>query len=1034
MSQDRLATAAAISSRSIRDIEQGRVVKPRRDSLLRLASALGLSEAETSHLTHAAAHGNTARPAAVAVSILGALLVTRRGEPLAVPSLAQQRLIGLLALENDHVVTMEEIADVIWGSSPPPSWRNRIHTHVVSVRALLDAGGSSAGKALLTSEHGGYRLRMPAASLDAAQFLGLTNDAATSAARSDHSAACDLYEEALACWRGRLLRGVDDVLSARPTAQGLLRARLMATIAFADLATSIGQAARVVAWLADLAQEEPLHEALHSRYMCALAECGQQDTALQVYHDLRDRLSTELGVYPSDEIQAAYRRILRVGTSSTPGRPLPVPAQLPMAPAIFGGRDDIVDLLVSHLRRPAGGNEIAGPRIIVVHGMPGIGKTALALRAAHAIRSAYPDGQLHADLRGESPHPTPPAMVLAHFLRALGVPASEIPSDADERSAMLRTYLAGRRVLVMLDDARSAVQVLPLLPATPGNDVLITSRNTLIELPVTRLPLPPLTVESSLKVFGLYLCQDVQPAADAVSRIAAYCGGLPLALRIAAGRVANGEPVADVAAAMRASAHRVAQLAVGQLNLPASLESAYQNLSSPAQTALRRLALLPTRTIPAWAAHVVTDTTPALGEQITRELVDAHLLAPIGASTTDTRYRLHDLVRLFGTAIAQPEDHEGRDWAMLHWLHIAERASISQSTRRLRLDPLDLPRPRQPVAPVVDVDTWFQAEYLNILDLIQYCVDGERTRYAAGLLNAVSFFLRTRFLLDEGQHYTSLVFDATTGDVDRLSHAYACEAMVRIHLDRSDYPGALAFTDQALAIFDSLGDHHGRALLMYHRQYFIRRMANEPSQAMQILEEVITSYSLHHDVSLMAAAHQALGTIHREYLHDNDGSIRHLEAALGLHPDPTTREHDQMCFSLGKAYIIGGRHADAEPLLTGALRSAKARGDHAVTIGLLKELAKVSEPIRAATMLDEAEALAMAIEQPWYQGVVHRARSLLAERTGDIAAAIAAIQAAARCFEAYQAPQEIETARKRLAYLHNLLADQLGTTSITVVG
>ncbi len=1023
LTQAELAAKASLSVRALRDMERGRVAVPRPESVHRLADALQLSPAERGLITSLVS-GAQEPAAGLAIGVLGPLTVSRKGVPVPVSSQSLRLLLGALALESDRAVPAELLAELLWGATPPHSWRNRIHVHIGALRNLLEPGRAPAGRSrLLVREAGGYRLQLRGTALDVTRFQTLAQAAEATHRHGDAAPARRLYEQAVACWRGPILDGLDGELSALPSFRALQRARISATLALADLALPAGEASRAVLWLAELARQEPLNEAVHARYLAALAACGQRDRAVAVYHDLRTRLSVELGIHPGQELQQRYRAVLDTRVDVERPATSRVPAQLPVPPLVFAGRDDTAELLVGHLRRAPAPTEIAAPKIVLIHGLPGVGKTALALRVAHALRATYPDGQLYADLRGESDRPADPATVLAHFLRALGVAPTELPPSAQERAAMVRTCLSHRQVLVLLDDASTARQVLPLLPATPGNDVIITSRSTLIELPITRVPLAPLTLDGSLAVLSTYLSEGVPADPEAAVRIAASCGGLPLALQIAAGRTAHGESLSNVAESLHVSSERLDGLQVGQLGLSATLSSAYDNLSARGRTILRRLALLPTRTIPGWAAHIATGATPAEGERMLAELTDAHLVTPTGTGVPRSHYRMHDLIRLHSASLATGDDGAARDDVLGYLLHLAETAAARQVSRRLTLQGLGVSTPAQPPVEIVDADTWITTERDNILDALAYCAENGSTRMAAGFLNAISYSLRSRHLLDEAHHFVELVLRVTADGADPLGHAYASEALVWLHIMANTEADAVPVAELALETFTALGDHRGRAMTQYHLQYLTRRRDLTSDRSITMLDAIIADYPLHQSRSLVAGAHYALGVIYREDKLDLDASIHHIEQALRFNPDPTTRERRQFLYSLARAYVQQERHREAEPLLVEALQLARAANDLSGTIAILTKLSDVWDPHRAARALDEAHEIAQQTDRPTYRGDVVRARSRLAERTGDIPGSIAALEEAAHLYHLSQSAQAMEITRGELARLQAKLRD-----------
>jgi DNA-binding SARP family transcriptional activator/tetratricopeptide (TPR) repeat protein/DNA-binding XRE family transcriptional regulator len=1009
LTQEELGRRAGITARSIRDIEHGRA-QPRTSSLRRLAEALDLSAADTARLLTSDRTGPP-RPS-LTITVLGPLSAARSGTPITMTSHAQRTVLALLALESDYPVSPSQIAQVLWGDQPPVSWRNRIQ---VVVSELRDRLGYEDGVTAIAGDSSGYRLQ---AAVDATDFRQLLDAAAKS---TNDTEALPRYETAFALWRGDPFSGLESRLSGRPVVAALHRGRLLAALAYADIALATRQAARCVPRLAQIIEQEPLHEGLHARYMSALADIGGRDQALEVYHTLRRRLSDELGVHPGEELQAAYQSILHAGSAGrTPA--VRVPAQLPMAPPVFGGREDDVDLLIGHLLRPVADNEIAAPRIMVLHGMPGVGKSTLALRVAHAIRRHYPDGQLFADLRGEAEYPADPFIVLAALLRALGVAPAQIPDSEADRSSLLRTCLRDRRMLLVLDDARSVGQILPLLPATAGNDVIITSRDQLAELPVTKLAVSPLDVEGSVEVLTAYLPQEDHESAI---QLAQYCGGLPLALQIVAGRITGGERPGDVVDGLHASESRLGQLTVGRLTVPATLESAYSRLSPGAQAAFRRLTSLPTTTIPLWTVDIVLGSESHDSRRVMRELSERHLISPVGAPEHG-HHRFHDLVRLYGRSLASDDDHAARDQAILHWLHTAEYAAAKQTARRLGIEPLQIEAPLRQITPPVDAGTWLTAEQRNLLDLIEFCAGTDRPHWAAAILNGLSFQLRAAYLRDEGHHYTDLVLQAAERLKAPLAHAYALESQVRLAMMEGTYTQAMPGAERAIEIFTAARVPAGRALMQYHLQYLFRRAnytgipPGPATEVVPILQSIIAAFADHRDVSLLAAAHQALGVVHHEYFRDDAMAVGQFEKALAL-ADPTTREHGQISFSLAKAYVRTGRFEEAEELLVPVLRGARSRNDYNGVCVTLAKLGEIRDEPRAGQALDEADEIADAAASHYLRGTVFRSRSRIAERKGDIVGAIRATEAALRHFETGEAPQEIQSARRQIARLKALL-------------
>jgi DNA-binding SARP family transcriptional activator/tetratricopeptide (TPR) repeat protein len=1023
LTQAATAAAAQLSVRALRDIEQGRVTRPHPPSLRRLAKALCLSPEETGRLCDTDPW--TAKPlraGGVEVSLLGPLTLTRHGSPIVITSPAQQHLLGLLALEWERYVSAEEIAEVIWRGQAGPRWRARVHGHISGLRRLLEPRRRSrSARSILPKGVSGYRLELPAEQIDAGRFQRRLA-AAAMAGPQEAGEAIGLYQEALECWRGPVLAGADGRLSARPAAEALHRSRVAATLAAADLAASHGMHGKAIGWLRPVAAIEPLHEGVQSRLMIALATHGEQEKALLLYMELRTRLAEHLGVDPAPQTQAAYREVLRMSAAevqqplTAPGL---VPAQLPMAIPLFTGRDDAVDLIASELIRPPRPGAVPTPRIVVVHGMPGIGKTALALQAAHRVRKHYADGQLFADLRGETGHPRPVPHVLGEFLRALGIPDRDLPAGTDERSALLRSTLAGRRVLILLDDAESAKQVLPLLGSDAGNDLIITSRHPLAEVPAVRHRLTPLDAPASVALLAHYLPgHQVEAESPAAAEVAEHCAGLPLALTIAASLAQGGETLADVARALRDAGHRVQSLSKGDTGIHRVLHSGYLGLGEHARTALRRLAAMPGQSFTSWTVQALLDTNRLVAEQMLRELSNANLVSPIdGVSAPARRYTLHDLVRLHVRSLAEPHDTAAVDHAVLAWLYLADSAMCQLTNRSLPLTGLGLPAWRSPT-PLADDNpqAWFDGERSNLLEALRHSAENGRPRVAAGLLNALVPHLRANHLTDDWQEAVQIVLSSARQAGDSLALAYAHDALVVLNVVTAQNAEGLTAATRGLELSGQAGFPRGRQQFLYALQHFNRRLGDIPA-ALKLCRELIATASPDEDAPVVAATHQALGVIHRHYLNDLPAARHHLEHALRLTADTAKREYSQICYSLGAVYIHQDRADLAEPLLANALKVMRASDNAVGVANVLTLLSEIRVPSDADAALTEALALATATGHREVAAQIHEARSRLCERMGDTRESLLHLRKAAGIYESLAAPWELTRIAAQLSRL-----------------
>ncbi|MFG2694684.1 BTAD domain-containing putative transcriptional regulator [Kitasatospora sp. NPDC048407] len=622
LSQQAAAERAGLSTRALRDLEQGRVRRPRPRTLRQLAEALAISDEELADAQRELDDGPR-------LLVLGPLELRTGGDPVPVTSPMLRRLLGLLALKHPEPATRQEITDTLWPDGPPDSQQSLVHTYVSQARRLLATGVARTPT--------GYRLTAGPQDTDLGRFDALLARTVCTHHAPDPATVHETLALALRWWRGPVLADADPALRRHPAAVAAGERRIRAALLYADTALLLHRSADAVPQLWELVHAEPLHEGLHARLILALAGGGEQAAALDVFQRLRERLDEELGIAPGPEVEDAHLRVLRrqlpvpargVQPAQLPARGVQ-PAQLPAESGPHVGRRAELRLLDA-LTAPG-----PQPRLAAVVGPPGVGKTALAVHWAHTRREHFPDGQLYIDLRGHSPHPAlRPAEVLGRFLRALGTPPDRLPDCRDEAAALYRTLLADRRVLIVLDNARDAEQVRPLLPGARGCAVLVTGRHRLTGLVAAdgarRLTLDALGPDEARELLGSVVGEcRVAAEPEAARRLVELCDGLPLAVRAAgAGLVARDGTIAE----------HCARLAGGGLlellhvegdprsTVGAALDLSYRELPSPARRLYRLLGLLPGPDTTADGAAALAGTGPGEAAALLRTLADAHLL------------------------------------------------------------------------------------------------------------------------------------------------------------------------------------------------------------------------------------------------------------------------------------------------------------------------------------------------------------------------------------------------------------------------
>ncbi len=810
MSQETAASRAGISTRALRDIECGRVLRPQTRTLQRLAEALGLTGDELAGLLAAARTGAPRGAGRPRLLVLGPFSLRRGRTPVPVTSPMLRRLLGLLALKHPEPATQQEITDVLWPSGPPSSHQSLVHTYVSQVRRLLEQGGPSPG---VVRTPVGYLLEAPRHQIDLGHFDELLDQAERLHRTSDPASAHEALTQALRWWRGPVLADADPVLRQHPAAVVANERRVKAVLLHADTALLLRRPEDAVPVLWDMVNAEPLHEGLHARLILALASCGEQAAALGVFNRLRDRLDDELGIAPSAEVRDAHLRVLRqqLPLAPRPDRPAPpgrtasagpLPAQLPATAGPYVGRRRQMrelDALVSP-------DPAARAHVMAVVGAPGVGKTALAKHWAHARRGHFEDGQLFVDLRGHSPLPTlRPGDVLAQFLRALGAPPGRLPADEDEAAALYRTLLADRRTLIVLDNARDAEQVRPLIPGARGCAVVITSRSRLAGLVASdgahQLVLDVLDPEEGRGLLAATIGESrVAAEEEAARRLVRACGGLPLAIRIAgANLLARDSRVADHCAALPGD-DMLSRLRVEgdrRSTVRAAFDLSYRALPAAGRHMFRLLGLMPGPALTAHGAAALADTTPAEAAGLLAALTDAHLVRERAAG----RFGLHDLLRSYARELAgRDEAHAARqrlfDWYLRHadaaarLLHPAETVPSAASTA--------------PPAPPVFADHGEASEWL----------EGERENLAGAVLQAsATGFTTVAWRLAESLH-PHLSTRMYTGDCLKVATAslFAAvadgepRAQASAQLRRAECHRALGNDAQALELFGSALD------------------------------------------------------------------------------------------------------------------------------------------------------------------------------------------------------------------------------------
>ncbi len=770
--------------------------------------------------------------------LLGPVEVRCGGVMVPVPRGRQRALLAVLLLNAGRVVSVGEITETLWGPAPLPSAPASVRNYVKRLRRVL----GSADQARIITRSPGYVIRVDPGELDVTRFEILLEGARNAARGGSWEATADQARAALALWRGEPLADVDSEALALREVPRLAELRMQAAELRIDAELRLGRHGVVIAELERMAAAHPLREHRHALLMLALHRDGRRAEALAAYQHARRVLVAELGAEPGAELRELHRQILATGqvlAGSEPGQlpsagagpvgagpvgagPGPVvPRELPgPVPQFVGRAAELADLTRTLERASA-----QKPWTLVISaiaGMAGVGKTALAMQWAHQVADRFPDGQLHVNLRGYDPgQPMPAADALARFLRSLGVAEHDIPADTGDRAARYRSLLAGRRMLIMIDNAADVEQVRPLLPGSPSCVAVVTSRDTLAGLVARdgahRLDLGLLPPAEAVGLLRALIGERVDAEPEATVTLAGYCARLPLALRVAAERAAAspGVSLADVTSDLAHQQSRLDLLDAAGDRLTAVravFSWSVRHLDDEAARAFRLLGLHPGADFDAYAVAALTGTTLRRARWLLDRLARAHLIQPAGPG----RYGMHGLLRAYAADQAADQDSEQERGAALTHLfdHYLATAAVAAGT----LFPADpdqpaLPQPAGPVPPVTSPAAalaWLDAQRTTLVAVAAHATDHGWPGHAIGLAATIFRYLDVGHFTDAAVVHSHARRAAVQAG-DRTAEAAALTMLGAADAAQGRLRQATSHLERALALCREDGDRIGEA-------------------------------------------------------------------------------------------------------------------------------------------------------------------------------------------------------------------------------
>ncbi|HEY7593882.1 MAG TPA: BTAD domain-containing putative transcriptional regulator [Actinophytocola sp.] len=879
-------------------------------------------------------------------------------------------MIAMLALNANRVTPVEQLIDAVWYISPPTTARAQIQICISGLRRAL-AGAPMT----IATRPPGYVLEVADAELDTHQFANLVRSARTHVDEDRISEAVATLRSALGLWRGPALAGIESEPLRREAAQ-LEDARLAAIMERVRLDLALGRHEEVVGELTVLVKEHPLRERLYEYLMLALYRSGRQAEALEACRLARTTLVDELGIEPGQSIRRLETAILnrdpeldlpstgpsggmQGGTAAGLAQSA-VPRRLPATIADFTGRDDQLDEIVRALSDDSP-RERYGMRIVAISGKGGVGKSTIAVRAAHELRDVYPDGHLYGDL-GAAEGEDRVRGVLNRFLRALGVDGSALPEDDDERTDLYRSRMASKRVLVVLDGATSEDQVIPLLPAGPGCALIVTSRTPLSGLPGAHpVDIDVFDVDGSLEMLSKIVgAQRVAGEKAAAVELVSLCGGLPLAIRIAGARLASRPHwrIDVLVARLRNTVRRLDELSYRGLGLRSNINLSYRDLSEVEQALFRRFALISTADFPGWTAAALLDMDPFDAAEVVEGLVEAQLVDTVQYPGERLRYRMHDLIRVFAAerlTEEEPADEraDAAERLLGAWMAGAERAHRKEFGGDYTILHSSVPRwsSSDELDEFDDSIEWLESERRSLVAAVHLAAETGNTELCWDLALTLVTLFEVKGHFDDWRETAQVALAATEQAGDRRGQAAMLYSLGSLHMNQRRLGEAAPCFARALELFEAEGDEHGAALVL-RSSAMVNRLRNRNAEMLSQYEAALAKMRAVGDH--VGEAHTLQG-LAKAWIDEGDVERAKgmLEVALEcFRRVGWLRGEAQVLNRFAELHLLSNRVEEAHRALNRVLLIVRDMGDH---IGEAHALYRLGVVRQRTGRLDNAE-------------------------------------------------------------------------------